>query len=168
MKRKKEREPELLQYRIEYSVDDNFPTERFFMSLNPKDALSQLCHICIKSSPFDDLKQGELDLSTQAFSNPDIDTINKRYDDIKLTPDNNYNRIISCAVLEHITDLPDYLYASSFKLKKGGYQQHSIPCEGYPMWDILWFLFSGILFKLKFGYSDEIRILQVERKLLST
>ena len=79
--------------------------------------------------------------------------INKRYADIKLTPDNNYNRIISCAVLEHITDLPDYLYVSSLKLKKGGYQQHSIPCEGYPMWDILWFMFSGILFKLKFGYS---------------
>ena len=79
--------------------------------------------------------------------------INKRYADIKLTPDNNYNRIISCAVLEHITDLPDYLYVSSLKLKKGGYQQHSIPCEGYPIWDILWFMFSGILFKLKFGYS---------------
>ena len=77
MKRKKEREPELLQYRIEYSIDDNFPTERFFMSLNPKDALSQLCHICIKSSPFDDLKQGELDLFTQAFSNPDIDTLER-------------------------------------------------------------------------------------------
>ena len=77
MKRKKEREPELLQYRIEYSIDDNFPTERFFMSLNPKDALSQLCHICIKSSPFDDLKQGELDLFTQAFSNPDIDTLDR-------------------------------------------------------------------------------------------
>ena len=79
--------------------------------------------------------------------------INKSYDDIKLTPDNYYKRIISCAVLEHITDLPDYLYVSSFKLKKRGYQQHSIPCEGYPMWDILWFMFSGILFKLKFGYS---------------
>jgi hypothetical protein len=79
--------------------------------------------------------------------------INKKYADIKLTPDNNYNRIISCAVLEHIADLPDYLYVSSLKLKKGGYQQHSIPCEGYPMWDILWFMFSGILFRLKFGYS---------------
>ena len=79
--------------------------------------------------------------------------ITKYYDDISLVPNNFYNRIISCAVLEHITDLPDYLYQSSFKLKKKGYQQHSIPCEGYPMWDILWYLFSGLLFKLKFGYS---------------
>lgn len=77
MKRKKEREPELLQYRIEYSLNDDFPVERFFMSLNPKDALSQLCHICIKSSPFDDLKQGELDLFTQAFSNPDTITLER-------------------------------------------------------------------------------------------
>ena len=76
--------------------------------------------------------------------------VNKRYDDIKFTPNNYYHRIISCAVLEHITDLPDYLYVSSLKLKKNGYQQHSIPCEGYPMWDILWSLFSGTIFILKF------------------
>ena len=77
MKRKKEREPELIQYRVEYTLNDDFPVERFFMSLNPKDALSQLCHICIKSSPFDDLKQGELDLFTQAFSNINIDTLER-------------------------------------------------------------------------------------------
>ena len=82
-----------------------------------------------------------------------IKFINNSFKDIKLTPNNNYDRIISCAVLEHIIDLPDYLYTSSLKLKKKGYQQHSIPCEGYPMWDILWFLFSGMLFKLKYGYS---------------
>ena len=79
--------------------------------------------------------------------------INNKFSNLNKTKNLYYDRIISCAVLEHITDLPDYLYVSSFKLKKSGYQQHSIPCEGYPMWDIFWFLFSGILFKLKFGYS---------------
>ena len=79
--------------------------------------------------------------------------INKIYKNINSTPNKNYDRIISCAVLEHITDLPNYLYLSSLKLKKRGYQQHSIPCEGYPMWNIVWFLFNGIFFKLRYGYS---------------
>ena len=79
--------------------------------------------------------------------------INNSYRDIYQTKNNYYDRIISCAVLEHITNLPEYLHISSLKLKKNGYQQHSIPCEGYPMWDISWFLFSGITFKLKYGFS---------------
>jgi len=79
--------------------------------------------------------------------------VNKSYKNISQTRNYFYERIISCATLEHITDLPEYLYTSSLKLKKNGYQQHSIPCEGYPMWNISWFLFSGLLFKLKYGYS---------------
>ena len=79
--------------------------------------------------------------------------INKSYKKISQVKNLYYDRIISCAVLEHITDLPEYLYISSLKMKKKGYQQHSIPCEGYPMWDIIWFLFSGLLFKFKYGYS---------------
>ena len=79
--------------------------------------------------------------------------IHKLFKNINQTKAKDYDRIISCAVLEHITDLPEYLCTSSLKMKKNGYQQHSIPCEGYPMWDISWFLFNGILFKLKYGYS---------------
>lgn len=79
--------------------------------------------------------------------------VNKFYKNISQTQNCYYDRIISCSVLPNITDLPDYLYTSSIKIKKNGYQQHSIPCEGYPMWNITWFFFSGILFKLKYGYS---------------
>tara|TARA_Y200000002_G_scaffold16174_1_gene12647 strand:+ start:230 stop:973 length:744 start_codon:yes stop_codon:yes gene_type:complete len=79
--------------------------------------------------------------------------INKTYLDINKCKNYHYDRIISCAVLEHLTNLPDYLYSSSFKIKKKGYQQHSIPCEGYPMWNIAWFVFSGIIFRIKYGYS---------------
>ena len=79
--------------------------------------------------------------------------VRKFYKSLNQTKNQSYDRIISCAVLEHITDLPEYLYSSSFKLKKNGYQQHSIPCEGYPMWNTLWFLFSGVTFRLKYGYS---------------
>ena len=79
--------------------------------------------------------------------------INNSFKNINQTKNNYYDRIISCAVLEHVTNLPEYLYISSLKIKKNGYQQHSIPCEGYPMWNIVWFLFSGIIFRLKYGYS---------------
>ena len=38
-------------------------------------------------------------------------------------------------------------------MKKNGYQSHSIPCEGYPVWNITWFIISGITFKLRTGKS---------------
>ena len=79
--------------------------------------------------------------------------INKFYNNLNIVPNNNYDRIISCAVLEHLEDLPKYLYLSTKKLKKNGYQSHSIPCEGYPVWDIAWYLMSGISFKIRTGQN---------------
>ena len=79
--------------------------------------------------------------------------INKFYDNLNFAPNNKYDRIISCAVLEHLVDLPKYLYLSTKKLKKNGYQSHSIPCEGYPVWDIAWYLMSGISFKIRTGQN---------------
>ncbi len=79
--------------------------------------------------------------------------VNKFYKSLNNTKKNSYSRIISCAVLEHLEDLPYYLYLSSQKMKKNGYQSHSIPCEGYPIWNITWFLISGITFKLRTGKS---------------
>ncbi len=82
--------------------------------------------------------------------------INKFYKNLNQVPKNHYERIISCAVLEHLEDLPKFLYLSSLKLKKKGYHSHSIPCEGYPTWNITWFLTSGITFKIRTGqnFSD--------------
>ncbi len=87
---------------------------------------------------------------------PHKNYINKFYKNIKDTPKHCYDRIISCAVLEHLTDLPRFLYLASNKLKIKGYHSHSIPCEGYPTWDITWFIMSGITFKLRTGenFSD--------------
>ena len=79
--------------------------------------------------------------------------VNKFYKSLNNTKKNFYSRIISCAVLEHLEDLPYYLYLSSQKMRKNGYQSHSIPCEGYPIWNITWFIISGITFKLRTGKS---------------
>ena len=67
--------------------------------------------------------------------------------------------------LEHLEDLPNYLYLSSQKMKKNGYQSHSIPCEGYPVWNITWFLISGISFKLRTG--KDFREVQMHEHLNS-
>ena len=83
----------------------------------------------------------------------DLKKINKIYKTISDCKNNYYDRIISCAVLEHLEDLPNFLITSSFKMKKFSFQSHSIPCEGYPVWDFSWSILSGFLFKLKTGYS---------------
>ena len=85
--------------------------------------------------------------------------INKIYKDLKKCKNLYYERIISCAVLEHHTNLPEFLYLSSIKMNKKGYQSHSVPCEGYPTWDLTWFLINGIIFKIKYGYSFTYKLL---------
>jgi len=86
-----------------------------------------------------------------------IEKIHKKYNNIDSCKNNYYDRIISCAVLEHLDDLPRYLSISSLKIKKnkgGGYQSHSIPCEGYPVWNLTWYIFSGLIFDLKYGFGS--------------
>ena len=75
------------------------------------------------------------------------------YSNFKKLPKNGFNRIISCAVLEHLVDLPFFLAKSGLAMKKGAYQSHSIPCEGYPTWQLTWDIISGIPFKLRTGFD---------------
>ena len=53
MKKNNEREPDLIQYRLEYSLNNDLPSERFLMATDPRDALSQLAYLCIKHIPVD-------------------------------------------------------------------------------------------------------------------
>ena len=66
--KKRDREPELIQYRIEFSIEEDLPAERFLMALTPHDALSQLASMCIKNSPFKNLSKEEHDAFASAFS----------------------------------------------------------------------------------------------------
>ena len=38
-------------------------------------------------------------------------------------------------------------------MRNNGYQSHSIPCEGYPLWKITWDVISGIPFRLRTGLN---------------
>lgn len=78
--------------------------------------------------------------------------INKVYPNYRSVPDNFYDRIISCATLEHLTNLPDFLATSAFKLKKkNSYHSHSVPCEGYFAWNLANKIISGLIFRLRTG-----------------
>jgi hypothetical protein len=80
--------------------------------------------------------------------------INKFYKNLSYTKNNYYNRIISIAVLEHLVDLPYFLAESAKKLKKkNSFQSHSIPCQGYFIWDLCWYLFNFLKVKIKTGKS---------------
>ena len=70
MKKSQEKEPDLVEYRLEYSMNDDLPSERFFMATDPRDALSQLAYSCIKHIPVDNLSEEEQDSFAKAFSNP--------------------------------------------------------------------------------------------------
>jgi len=85
--------------------------------------------------------------------NYNISKINKIYKNISECKNNYYDRIISCAVLEHLENLPNFLIISSCKMKKFAFQSHSVPLEGYPMWDFSWRILSGLLFRIKTGHS---------------
>lgn len=78
--------------------------------------------------------------------------INRVYKNYKIVPNNSYDRIISCATLEHLSNLPEFLATSAFKLKnKKSFHSHSIPCEGYLAWGIANRILSGALFRLRTG-----------------
>lgn len=80
-----------------------------------------------------------------------INKINNCYKNFENTPNNFYNRIISCATLEHLVELPKFLAVTSFKLSKRGYHSHSIPCEGCFSWNVVNRLLMGLIFKLRTG-----------------
>lgn len=85
--------------------------------------------------------------------------INKFYSNLDKTPNFFYDRIISCATLEHLVDLPKFLAESSFKLNSKGFHSHSIPCEGCLSWNFVNRIIMGFLFKLRTGcnYNELMR-----------
>ncbi len=78
--------------------------------------------------------------------------VNKVYDDInKIDLDNKYDRIISVATFEHITDLPAVVARTCILLNANGTLRTSIPNEGTFLWKLGWKMTTGLEFKLKHG-----------------
>jgi len=73
------------------------------------------------------------------------------YSSYKEVPNNHYDVINSCATLEHLQNLPEFLTLSAFKIKKRGIHSHSIPCEGYFIWKLFNRYINGVIFKIRTG-----------------
>ena len=78
--------------------------------------------------------------------------IRNAYRDIAEIPnDAAYDRIISVAVLEHLTDLPAVLARCTRLLTRGGLFQAGIPSEGGLFWGLAWRGVTGPAYRLRTG-----------------
>ena len=66
-------------------------------------------------------------------------------------PNQRYDRIISTAVLEHLTDLPAEMARAALHLKEGGVFCAGIPSEGAWLWRMAWKYGTGPAFKRRTG-----------------
>ena len=69
MRKKREREPEQINYRIEYVIDNSLPTESFLTATNALSAIRSFALICIKFSEQKNLSEKEKNLFIDFFSN---------------------------------------------------------------------------------------------------
>ena len=64
------REPDLIQFRIEYVLDNDLPVEKFFMALNEKDAIKMFAHSCQKFLSHQSMSEEATDCFVNSFANP--------------------------------------------------------------------------------------------------
>ncbi len=62
-----------------------------------------------------------------------------------------YDRIVSIAVLEHLTELPAVVARAALLLEPGGRFQAGIPTEGGLLWGLAWRYGTGIPYRLRTG-----------------
>lgn len=65
----------------------------------------------------------------------------------------DYDRIISVAVLEHLTHLPTIIAQCGLMLNENGVFNHGIPNEGGFLWGIAWRFTTGLSYKRRTGFS---------------
>jgi hypothetical protein len=74
------------------------------------------------------------------------------YSDIRDVPSvNRYDRVLSVAVLEHLTDLPYIVSRSALLLDNSGIFQAGIPAEGGLLWGLAWRCVTGPAYRRRTG-----------------
>ena len=68
MSSKREREPDLIQFRIEYEIEDELPVEKFFMATDAIGAIGMFAHSCHKFLSEPNLSDQAIDCFTKAFA----------------------------------------------------------------------------------------------------
>ena len=70
MSSKREREPDLIQFRLEYVLDDDLPMEKFFMATDARNAIGMFAHSCQKFLSERNMSDQAIDCFAKAFANP--------------------------------------------------------------------------------------------------
>jgi len=83
---------------------------------------------------------------------PDRSNIRHLYSALcEISETKRYDRIISIAVLEHVTDLPREIARACRRLDERGIFQAGIPTEGGALWGCAWRFGTGIGYRLRTG-----------------
>lgn len=78
------------------------------------------------------------------------------YDDVINVPlTARYDKLISVAVVEHLTALPDIIVQCARRLSNGGSFSAGLPSEGGLAWYCAWRLGTGTVYRLRTGLSYE-------------
>jgi hypothetical protein len=78
--------------------------------------------------------------------------LNASYNDVDRVPGaNQYDRVFSIAVLEHLTDLPAVLGRCGLLMKEGALFQAGIPSEGALLWGMAWRYVTGVAYRIRTG-----------------
>jgi hypothetical protein len=81
-------------------------------------------------------------------------TVSHFYNDIRdIEGRMQYHRILSIAVLEHLTELPEVLARSGVLLRSGGTFAAGIPSEGALGWYVAWRFGTGTAYRLRTGMA---------------
>lgn len=83
--------------------------------------------------------------------------IREVYQDIdEISETQKYDRIITIAAFEHITDLPKVVAKTCIHLNDNGTLRVSIPNEGTFLWKMGYTLTTGVEFKMKYGLDYSV------------
>jgi len=85
-------------------------------------------------------------------TSPQRDRVHQFYASLAEVPkDQRYDRVISIAVLEHLTDLPAEIARAASHLNADGLFCAGIPSEGAWLWEMAWKYGTGLAFKRRTG-----------------
>jgi hypothetical protein len=70
MKKKREREPDLIEFKVNYTLDGDIPVEKYFMAYNANEAIKSFAHSCVKFLSEKKFSDIEMSCFTNAFTSP--------------------------------------------------------------------------------------------------
>jgi hypothetical protein len=70
MKKKREREPDLIEFKVNYTLDGDIPVEKYFMAYNANEAIKSFAHSCVKFLSDKNFSDIEMSCFTNAFTSP--------------------------------------------------------------------------------------------------